>query len=749
MRKYYIFFYIFLVLGMFFQNRSAIAQGDFLLQGWYWDYPKTTNGFLWADTLRLKAQELADAGFTHVWLPPLSRASFGSNSNGYDPKDLFDLGEFGNGATGFGTRADVDALISQFNSVSIKAVADVVYNHRDGGKAEDNPAVAGWIRNMTATKINNGDQPYPSDRFRIVLPIGGSTGFGAGNYFFKIRSKSQHSNFYGKDYKFYVQTNRVGFKGLTALNESEPNGGGDCGEGNNTAELGRDMLATVDNGGCGLDEFALTLTSSDFFAAGDTLFITLTNPNGNYSDHTVHGLYYDGTASDIENALVYQTFTDFTSMPSGQGGMNYLNFKPNGNPTQLSGDLDFPFFFYDYDQNVQSTRDVLYGWTRWLWNDVGIRGFRMDAVKHFPRDFVGDLLDNLHDNGIDPGLVVGEFFDGNTAVLKGWVDEVLSNMDADTKAAITPRIFDFSLHFTLEDADELTTDVRNIFNASIVDASGASGFNVITFVNNHDFRDGDQPVENDPILSYAYTLTNNQIGLPSVFYFDYYNRGLKSQINELISIHNSYIFGATQRDYLSRIGTPYHQNFTSGFDSNTLLYQLSGMASNKDVIVAINFANVPLTVTHGVNTTGMNLSIGDRLFDLIGNNSGDFVDVVDVGGNGAISINIPARSYTVFRQIDASESDPPTASVSAADGSTVNATLSDPGAGIISVEVKTANNATVQIGGQAYGAGQKFITAPAGSVSLVAAKTGNTAKVELVITDGAGNRRVWVYRFFD
>jgi len=54
---------------------------------------------------------------------------------------------------------------------------------------------------------------------------------------------------------------------------------------------------------------------------------------------------------------------------------------------------------------------------------------------------------------------------------------------------------------------------------------------------------------------------------------------------------------------------------------------------------------------------------------------------------------------------------------------------------------------TVQIGVQTYGAGQKMITAPAGAVSLVATQTGAAAKVELVITDAAGNRRVWVYAF--
>ncbi|MEZ4763469.1 MAG: alpha-amylase family glycosyl hydrolase [Calditrichia bacterium] len=141
---------LFKIFAVFLLLQSTIIAQDFLLQGWYWDYPKTTDNNLWADTLRLKAQELADAGFTHVWLPPLSRASFGNSSNGYDPKDLFDLGlPAGGGATGFGTVTDLQNLIAEFNAVGIKAVADVVYNHRDGGKPENNPAVEGWIEGMT------------------------------------------------------------------------------------------------------------------------------------------------------------------------------------------------------------------------------------------------------------------------------------------------------------------------------------------------------------------------------------------------------------------------------------------------------------------------------------------------------------------------------------------------------------------------------------------------------------------------
>ncbi len=63
---------------------------EVLMQAWYWDYPKTTENANWADSLWFKAQTLNNAGFTYLWLPPLTRSSSGNSSNGYDPKDLYD-----------------------------------------------------------------------------------------------------------------------------------------------------------------------------------------------------------------------------------------------------------------------------------------------------------------------------------------------------------------------------------------------------------------------------------------------------------------------------------------------------------------------------------------------------------------------------------------------------------------------------------------------------------------------------------
>ncbi|MEM8907552.1 MAG: alpha-amylase family glycosyl hydrolase [Bacteroidota bacterium] len=641
----------FLLAFLFLWNTPSFAQ-DFMMQGWYWDYPKTAAGNNWANTLEGKAAELGSACFTYLWLPPLSRASFGSSSNGYDPKDLYDLGEYGLGPTGFGARSDVDALIAALNANGVQAIADVVYNHRDGGAPENNQAVADYI----TTHYNAAKNPFPSDRWRCILPI---TAGADGDYYFKVSSKSGDSRFFNKGYRVYVETNTVGWQGMADGNEVEPNGGGDCGQGNNDIILGRNFNASIDANGCTVDEFHLNLTTSDFDAAGDTLYIYLTNPNGDYSDHRVYGLWFapnSGSAGDIVSQLDYQTYTDFTNMPSGQGAMNFENFRPNTNNTAttfLTGDWDWLWFFYDYDQNSVDTQNKLFDWTTWLFNEVGIEGLRMDAVKHFDPAFLGALMDHMDGQGLNPGMVVGEFFDGNPFLLKSWVDDVYANM---LQSSFPVRVFDFSMRNALKEAcDNTAYDTRNIFNSGVVNGAGGSGFNTVTFINNHDFRDAGQPVQNDPMLAYTYILTNNQIGLPCVFYPDYFGESiphaptvtLKAEIDALINLHKTHVFGATSIDYLNRFSTPYSSNYLSAGDGadagSSLIYQISGGASGQEMIVAINFANTTLRVDHGVNMT--NLAVGQALNDELGNSN--FPSAI-VSGSNQIYIELPPRSYSVW-----------------------------------------------------------------------------------------------------
>lgn len=653
------------VFIFFISPLSYLFAQQVLMQGWYWDYPKTADSKSWADTLRLKAASLKIAGITHIWFPPHAVSSSGSSSNGYNPMDLF----IGNQTTGLGTRAALNSMLAEFTAQGIAPVADVIFNHRDGGKAETNPPVKDYITNYYSA----AKEPFPSDRFRCILLLGGSSGNGAGDYYFKISSKTQDARFYNYGYKVYMETKTKGYQNLTALNEAEPNGGGDCGQSNNTIELGRDMLAAIDAAGCKTDEFKITLGASDFNAAGDTLFIYLTN-TGSYSDHRIYGIWSGSAGADIVNQLQYQTYTDFSAMPSGRGQMNYEFFKPNSSnasTTALNGNWDGMYFFYDYDQFQKRTKDTLINYAKWNWSDLGVRGFRMDAVKQFTPEFIGDLFDSLHQYNMDPSLAVGEWYSINTSELSGWINDVKSYMNASTLAAIQPKIFDFSLRENLRQAcDDGAFDVRNVFNGSLRDAAGVSGYNIVTFVNNHDFRDASgfaSLIRNNPNLAYAYILTNNQLGVPTIFYPDYYGYPLPSggmysyhptglpayqpELNRLMRVLKMYINGSASVDYLNRFSTPYSSNFINGSSNKALIYQLQGFTANgnKEVIVAINFSGSTLKVDHQINTRSGVITQGTKFTDVLGNSAFPYALV---NNSNQIYMELPPYSYSVWVQGD-------------------------------------------------------------------------------------------------
>jgi alpha-amylase len=246
-------------------------------------------------------------------------------------------------------------------------------------------------------------------------------------------------------------------------------------------------------------------------------------------------------------------------------------------------------------------------------------------------------------------MIVGESYDFSPFVLKGWIDQVYASMDEDTRNAIKPRVFDFALRNSLEQAcDAFGYDVRNVFNSSIVDGAGGSGFNVVTFINNHDFRDAGQPVDNDPILAYAYILTNNKLGVPCVYFTDYYAPGnLKYVINGLMEAHDRYIYGATFVDYLSRFSSPYTANYISGGANTSLIYQLSYSESDREVIVAINFSGNTLKVDQTINTA--NIFAGDTLTDIF---SLTPYPTITVQGDNQVYLEIPPRSFAVYVQGD-------------------------------------------------------------------------------------------------
>ena len=698
---------IFLLWILFGGTATVFAQ-QVLLQGFYWDYPKTGQGFNWSDTLKNKAADLSKAGFSHIWFPPF--AGNGNKSGGYDPKDLF-IGQ-NSTQTALGTKQQIKDMITVFGQNNLKTVGDMVYNHRDGGKPEANNAVKEYMLFYAGSNTGNCPgtsfkSPFPSDRVRMVIPIGGTTGLGNGTYYVSIGSRS--GGYVGKKFMFHATTTKAGSGQAWDYIEN-------CLPKNTATIVASDIAAsgaeyatnlkqgywnTMDFAN-DIDEFKITLNASNYNAAGDTLVIQAINPCGDYADQRISKIYYTGQSTDIANTanwnsasykVQFQTYTDFSGLPSGRGGSNWKSFRPNwneGGPSTVGGatttclgpqwSMQSLDYFYDYDHNQTMARDTLIAWTKWAYDELNVRGLRMDAIKHFEANFVGKMLTAMYDANKIPDFVVGEWYGQENPAIQNWVANVNASMSAAARAVIQPKVFDFALRDALKQACDNGADARNAFYNSFRDARSMSGFNLVTFVNNHDFRsstpsNGDALIWQNPILAYAYILTNNQLGVPTVFYPDYYGypahnttygtdsytfdyhptalQPMKKEIDQLLQVQKRFINGSQNVYYLNHYGgalnpIPTPNFYEKGKHWRSLIYQLdsTGSAGKREIIVAINFDDDSLKVRHLIANTSR-YPAGTKFTDILQKSS---TVTTTTDAQNRILIALPPKSFTIYVQ---------------------------------------------------------------------------------------------------
>lgn len=106
----------------------------------YFHWYNSNHGEHWNE-INNRAQELADSGFTALWLPPAYKGTSGVNDVGYGVYDIFDLGEFnqkGTIRTKYGTRQQYLEAIRELQNNGIQVYADAVLNHKIGG---DHPEI--------------------------------------------------------------------------------------------------------------------------------------------------------------------------------------------------------------------------------------------------------------------------------------------------------------------------------------------------------------------------------------------------------------------------------------------------------------------------------------------------------------------------------------------------------------------------------------------------------------------------------
>jgi alpha-amylase len=109
------------VLLTLLSNASAFAQADtsVMLQGFNW----LSHNNNWYPTVGAKIADIKASRIDAIWLPPPSDAA---SNEGYLPRELYKLN------SQYGTQVQLQTLINSLHTTNIKALADIVINHRVG-----------------------------------------------------------------------------------------------------------------------------------------------------------------------------------------------------------------------------------------------------------------------------------------------------------------------------------------------------------------------------------------------------------------------------------------------------------------------------------------------------------------------------------------------------------------------------------------------------------------------------------------
>lgn len=337
--------------------------------------------------------------------------------------------------------------------------------------------------------------------------------------------------------------------------------------------------------------------------------------------------------------------------PSGSGRFKKTaaSFYPNSvncwvDPLFVQTDPIFRFGEW-LDHNKQDVKDSLIAWGNYLRNDLGYDGFRLDAVKSINPAFMAQWI-----NGSNPGgYAVAELW-GSTSEIGNWLQVAKYQNGANV------AMFDFPLRYHLRDMCNTTNggfNMNNLDGAGLVNA-GFSGFDVSTFLENHDFDrqgwDGTIDTGHDPVIynkdmGYAYIIFAE--GRPSVFFKDYIDFGLSGKIDTLIWIRQNFLGGGTTK----RAGlNPYYirqdGNTNQGELSNDIyVAKRNGFGEQPGGYIVMN-DNPTQWIDVWVDT---DKPIGTWYKDFTGRDVNKQV-VGGVGGNppNRIKFWAPPRSYTIY-----------------------------------------------------------------------------------------------------
>ena len=140
------------------------------------------------------------------------------------------------------------------------------------------------------------------------------------------------------------------------------------------------------------------------------------------------------------------------------------------------GNADY-MMFADLDYSHPEVQKDVKNWGVWITKELGLKGFRLDAVQHFSERFTNEWIENLREQCGQDIFIVGEFWVGDTKVMAEW----LSKMDRKFSLYDAPLLYNFSSISTSEKAD-----LRKVFDNSLVQEKPVNA--VVSKESTHEFR---------------------------------------------------------------------------------------------------------------------------------------------------------------------------------------------------------------------------------------------------------------------
>ncbi|MFH2029821.1 MAG: putative Ig domain-containing protein [Bacteroidota bacterium] len=331
---------------------------------------------------------------------------------------------------------------------------------------------------------------------------------------------------------------------------------------------------------------------------------------------------------------------------------NASHFYPNSQTCDVNPDYhgasDPIFQFGEWIAHDRSfVRDSLIVWGNYLRKNIGFDGFRIDAVKGIDPAFMGPWLQAVNSDG----YAVAEYF-GGTEQIKFWLNAAKGNGGE-------VAMFDFPLRFALKDMCDNTTgsfDMKSLDWSGLVN-SGVSGYNVSTFVENHDMDrigwdgagsddPGHSPIVKDKHLAYAHIIFSE--GRPCVFFKDYFEYGFKGKIDTLIWIRQNFLGGGTaKRDQLNSYFVKQDGNQDQALlSSDVYIARRNGYGDQIGGYLLIN-DNPSMWIDVWVDTES---TVGTIYRDFTGKDADKTVVGPDPGGSGKnrMKLWVPPRSYTIY-----------------------------------------------------------------------------------------------------